>query len=66
MDLASIRPSPVKFTSQRPEQYPIRPEPERVNPQIMAEAMRHKMLSLENLKGLPDFGKFLPHFEHLG
>jgi hypothetical protein len=67
MDLASIRPSPVKFTSQRPEQYPIRPEPERgVNPQIMAEAMRHKMLSLENLKGLPDFGKFLPrrpHFE---
>ena len=58
MDLASIRPSPVKFTSQRPEQYPIRPEPERVNPQIMAEAMRHKMLSLENLKGLPDFGKF--------
>ena len=57
MDLASIRPSPVKFTNQRPDQFPIKPEPERVNPQAMADAMKIKMLSLENLKCLPDFGK---------
>ena len=59
MDLASIRPSPVKFTNQRPDQFPIKPEPERVNPQAMADAMKIKMLSLENLKCLPDFGKCL-------
>ena len=62
MDLASIRPSPVsgpspvKFTSQRPDQFPIKPEPARVNAQAMADAMKHKMLSLEKLKDLPDFG----------
>ena len=26
------RPSPVKFTSQRPEQFPVKPKPERVPP----------------------------------
>ena len=56
IDLASIRPSPVKFTNQRPDQFPIKPEPARVNPQAMADAMKHKMLSLEKLKDLPDFG----------
>ena len=56
MDLASIRPSPVKFTSQRPEQFPIKPEPERVNPQAVADAMKVRMLSLEKLQDLPSFG----------
>lgn len=52
------RPSPVKFTSQRPDQFPIRPEPERPPPPAVTEALKHKMLSLENLKeSLPDFGK---------
>ena len=55
-DLAHIRPSPVKFTSQRPDQFPVKPEPERI-PQAVADAMKHKMLSLERLKDLPDFVK---------
>ena len=55
-DIVNIRPSPVKFTSQRPDQFPIKPEPERINPQAVADAMKHKMLSLENIKDLPDFG----------
>ena len=55
-DLANVRPSPVKFTSQRPDQFPIKPEPERI-PQAVADAMKHKMLSLEKLKDLPDFVK---------
>jgi hypothetical protein len=49
------RPSPVKFTSERPEQFPIKPEPERP---IGAEDNRQKILSLESLKdALPDLGK---------
>ena len=39
------RPSPVKFTSDRPEQFPLKPEPER--PTKAAEGP--KILSLENL-----------------
>ena len=45
------RPSPVKFTNQRPDQFPIRPEP---IPHDVAAAMKHKMLSLEKLKDLRD------------
>jgi len=60
------RPSPVKFTSQRPEQFPIKPTPERrpttttttadVGGESAAAAtgsnsvVKHKMLSLETLK----------------
>ena len=47
--MSHIRPSPVKFTNQRPDQFPIKPEPERI-PQAVADAMKHKMLSLEKLK----------------
>ena len=43
------RPSPVKFTNQRPDQFPIKPEP---IPHDVAAAMKHKMLSLEKLKDL--------------
>lgn len=39
------RPSPVKFTSDRPEQFPLKPEPER--PTKAADGP--KILSLENL-----------------
>ena len=46
----------MKFTSQRPDQFPVKPEPERI-PQAVADAMKHKMLSLERLKDLPDFVK---------
>jgi hypothetical protein len=53
-----VRPSPVKFTSQRPDQFPVKPEPERINHQAGHDAMKHKMLSLENLKeSLPDFSR---------
>jgi len=54
-------PSPVKFTSARPEQFPIKPEPER--PAVVVsgggEAIKRKMLSLENLKDalVPDYSK---------
>jgi len=30
--LAQYRPSPVKFTNQRPEQFPVKPKPERIPP----------------------------------
>ena len=51
------RPSPIKFTSQRPKQFPIQPKPERV-PAAVADAVKHKMLSLDNLRdSLPDFGR---------
>ena len=40
------RPSPVKFTSDRPEQFPLKPEPERPT---KAAADGPKILSLENL-----------------
>ena len=39
------RPSPVKFTSDRPEQFPLKPEPERPT----KAAGGSKILSLENL-----------------
>ena len=58
---ASDRPSPVKFTSQRPEQFPIKPTPERLTVNVLNDdknVVKHKMLSLETLKdALPDFGK---------
>ena len=55
------RPSPVRFTSERPEQFPLRPEPER--PTKAAATEGPKILSLENLDkflvkdGMADFGK---------
>ena len=55
------RPSPVKFTSDRPEQFPLKPEPER--PAKAAAAEGPKILSLENLDnflakdGMTDFEK---------
>ena len=55
------RPSPVKFTSDRPEQFPLKPEPER--PAKAAAADGPKILSLENLDnflakdGMTDFEK---------
>ena len=39
----------MKFTNQRPDQFPIKTEPERI-PQAAADAMKHKMLSLAKLK----------------
>jgi hypothetical protein len=53
------RPSPVKFTSQCPHQFPIKPEPERPSANVSTEAVKHKMLSLENLKEalMPDYGR---------
>ena len=32
LSLAQYRPSPVKFTNQRPDQFPVKPKPERVPP----------------------------------
>ena len=55
------RPSPVRFTSERPEQFPLRPEPERPTKATATEGP--KILSLENLDkflvkdGMTDFGK---------
>jgi hypothetical protein len=53
------RPSPIKFTSQRPKQFPIQPKPERAPVSAVSDAVvKHKMLSLDNLRdSLPDFGK---------
>jgi hypothetical protein len=40
------RPSPIKFTNQRPKQFPIQPKPERAPAAAVNDAVRHKMLSL--------------------
>ena len=62
--LAQYRPSPVKFTNQRPEQFPVKPKPERIPPTHLHDAEKtdvsenqKHVLSLETLKDFTDFAK---------
>lgn len=51
VEAASVQdmaPSPVRFTSQCPEQFPVKPEPARP-PGAIPGIVKSKMLSLENL-----------------